>query len=324
MHPQISITRRQLLAGCTVLAAQMGSDALWAQEVVKVLVGFPAGGAIDATARVYSNATSSLGTMIVENRAGAAGNIAAGTLAQSRPDGNTLMLAPVNVYCISQALYRSPAFNTARDFAPVGIVAKFPWALAVHPSIPVQKVTELIAWIKANPEKAMCGMAAIGSEGHLMAYAFSKAADVNLTFAPYRGGAPMTQDLMGGQIPMAFDAIPNLAQPHKAGKVKMLAITSATRSELLPEVPTFSEAGYPVATGETWIGASVRSGTSAARIHALSAAFESAARAPEVRSKLAGLGLTATSSTPAEMAKVIVADTQRYSALVKAIGLQLD
>ena len=129
---------------------------------------------------------------------------------------------------------------------------------------------------------------------------------------------------MGGQIPMAFDAIPNLAQPHKAGKVKMLAITSATRSELLPEVPTFSEAGYPVATGETWIGASVRSGTSAVRIHALSAAFESAARASEVRNKLAGLGLTATSSTPAEMAKVIVADTQRYSALVKAIGLQLD
>ena len=262
--------------------------------------------------------------MIVENRAGAAGNIAAGTLAQSRPDGNTLMLAPVNVYCISQALYRSLAFNTARDFAPVGIVAKFPWALAVHPSIPVQNVAELVAWIKANPEKAMCGMAAIGSEGHLMAYAFSKAADVNLTFAPYRGGAPMTQDLMGGQIPMAFDAIPNLAQPHKAGKVKMLAITSATRSELLPEVPTFSEAGYPVATGETWIGASVRSGTSAVRIHALSTAFESAARASEVRNKLAGLGLTATSSTPAEMAKVIVADTQRYSALVKAIGLQLD
>lgn len=324
MQSQITISRRQLLAACAALTAQMGSTSLMAQEVLKVLVGFPAGGAIDATARVYANASQGVGTMIVENRAGAAGNIAATTLAQSRPDGNTLMFAPVNVYSISQALYRNLAFNTALDFAPVGIVAKFPWALAVHPSVPVQNVAELVAWMKANPEKAFCGMAAIGSEGHLMAYAFSKAAGVNMTFAPYKGGAPMAQDLMGGQIPMAFDAIPNLAQPHKVGKIKMLAITSATRSELLADVPTFGETGYPAATGETWIGASVRSGTAAARIDALSAAFESAARTSEVRNKLAGLGLTATSSTPAEMTKIIAADTQRYSALVKAIGLQID
>lgn len=324
MQSQITISRRQLLAACAALTAQMGSTSLMAQEVLKVLVGFPAGGAIDATARVYANASQGVGTMIVENRAGAAGNIAATTLAQSRPDGNTLMFAPVNVYSISQALYRNLAFNTALDFAPVGIVAKFPWALAVHPSVPVQNVAELVAWMKANPEKAFCGMAAIGSEGHLMAYAFSKAAGVNMTFAPYKGGAPMAQDLMGGQIPMAFDAIPNLAQPHKVGKIKMLAITSATRSELLADVPTFGETGYPAATGETWIGASVRSGTAAARIDALSAVFESAARTSEVRNKLAGLGLTATSSTPAEMTKIIAADTQRYSALVKAIGLQID
>ena len=324
MQSAITMNRRQLLATCAALTAQLGSGNLMAQEVVKVLVGFPAGGAIDTTARVYANATQGLGSMIVENRAGAAGNIAAGALAQSRPDGNTLMLAPVNVYSISQALYRNLAFNSALDFAPVGIVAKFPWALAVHPSVPAQNVVELVAWMKANPEKAFCGMAAIGSEGHLMAYAFSKAAGVNMTFAPYKGGAPMAQDLMAGQIPMAFDAIPNLAQPHKVGKIKMLAITSATRSELLPDVPTFTETGYPAATGDTWIGAAVRSGTAAARIDSLSAAFEAAARTSEVRNRLAGLGLTATSSTPADMAKVIAADTQRYSALVKAIGLQID
>ncbi len=320
----VQITRRQLLAGSAALVAQMNAGPLWAEEVTQVLVGFPAGGAIDTTARVYASTIKHLGPWIVDNRVGAAGNIAAGALAQAKPDGNTLMLAPVNVYCISQATYKKPGFDTARDFASVGIVARFPWALAVHPSIPANTFAELIEWIKANPKKAFCGMAAIGSEGHLTAYALSKAAGIDLTFAPYRGGAPMAQDLMGGQIPMAFDPIVNLAQPHKAGKIRILAVSSATRTDLLPDVPTFSEIGYPAASVETWIGASVRSGTPAPRIQALSAAFESAARTPEVRNKLAALGLTATSGTPSEMSKVVAEDTQRYTALVKAIGLQIE
>lgn len=323
MSLQISMSRRRLLAAGTALAAPLLAQRSWAEQAVKVLVGFSPGGAIDTTARVYARAVKDSYTMIVENLSGAAGNIAADALARSRPDGNTLMLAPVNVYCISQALYRHLAFNVERDFSPVGILARFPWGLAVAPNTPVKSLAGLIAWLKANPNDAKCGMAAIGSEGHLMAYAFGKAAGIDLSFIGYRGGAPMSQDLMGGQIPMAFDAIINLASLHRAGKIRLLAVSSPARFELVPEVPTFAEAGYPMATGETWIGAAVRKGTSAERIAAFGAAFTAAGRESSLRAKLAAAGLSTSVSTPTEMANTIVADTKRYSALIKAIGLKL-
>lgn len=317
------IDRRTLLKALAVAAAT-GAHDLRAQEVFKILVGFPPGGAIDTVARVYAEAAKGLGTMVVDNKPGAAGNIAAGALAQSRPDGRTLMFAPVNVYCISQTLYPKLSFDTARDFLPVGIVARFPWALAVHPGVPAQSLPQFVDWLKANRDKAICGMAATGSEGHLMAYAFSRAAGIDIRFAGYKGGAPMAQDLMAGHIPFAFDPIVNLAEPHKAGKVRVLAITSAERSALLPDVPTFGELGFKGATGDTWIGASVRAGTPATQVQALAAAFASAAGRPEVQARLAASGLTTVGAAPAAMAKTIEADSERYAGLIKAMGLKLE
>lgn len=326
MHaPSHRLTRRHLLQAAALLPLpSLGLDAL-AQEVTKLLVGFPAGGAIDSTARLYADAAKeTLGTMIIENKAGAAGNIAATALAQAPADGQTMMMAPVNVYCISQALYRQLAFDAARDFAPVGIVAQFPWALAVHPSVPATNLQEFVAWAKAHPERTACGMAAMGSEGHLMAYAFSRAAGVPIFFVGYKGGAPMAQDLMAGQIPMAFDPIVNLAQPHKSGKIRMLAITSAQRNELTPEVPTFAESGYEAASGGTWIGAAVRKGTPAARIARLADALSKAAARPDVQRRLASLGLQTASPSPEEMARTMQTDAARYAQLVQAVGLRLE
>lgn len=317
-------TRREWLAYCAAAIAASQIPAAQAQEALRILVGFAPGGAIDSTARIYADAARDLGPMLVENKPGAAGNIAAATLAQSRPDGNTLMLAPVNVYCISQALYRNLSFDATRDFAPVGIVARFPWCIAVHPDVPAKTLAELVAWARANPSKATCGMAATGSEGHLMAYAFSKASGIELSFVAYRGGAPMASDLMAGHLPMAFDPIVNLAQPHKAGKVRVLAVTSEKRASLLPGIPTFMESGYPAATGDTWIGASVRQGTAPARIQALGAAFAAAGGSAEVQEKLDKLGLAAATANAQEMTQTIAADRQRYVGLVKALGLQLD
>jgi len=167
-------------------------------------------------------------------------------------------------------------------------------------------------------------MAAIGSEGHLMAYALSRAAGVEFNFVAYKGGAPMAQDLMAGHIPFAFDPIVNLAQPHKAGKVRILATTSADRNPLVPEVPTFREAGFPVASGDTWIGAAVRGGTPPGRAQAITAALAAASRRPELRSRLAALGLVAAEPSPDDMARTMVADAERYTELVKAIGLRVD
>jgi tripartite-type tricarboxylate transporter receptor subunit TctC len=295
-----------------------------AAEVVKALVGFPPGGAIDTTARVYAETMRSLGTVIVENRPGAAGNIAAGALAQAKPDGTTLMFAPVNVYCISQALYRSLPFDAVRDFAPVGIAATFPWALTVHPSVPANTLAEFITWAKDNPDKAQCGMAAVGSEGHLMAYGFAKTAGLPITFVPYKGGAPMAQDLMAGHILVAFDPIVNMGPPHKAGKVRILALTGTQRSPALPEAPTFLELGHAAMTGETWIGVAVRAGTPPAAVQAAADALAAASRQPIVRERLAAVGLNALSRSPAEMTAQIAADTALYGRLVRELNLKID
>lgn len=318
--------RRDVLkvAAATAATAAMGLQNLHAQEVTKILVGFAAGGAIDSTARIYATAAKELGSTIVDNRPGAGGNIAAGALAQARADGNTVMFAPLNVYCIAQAIYRKLPFDAAHDFTPVGIVARFPSALAVHPNVPAQNMQDFVSWLKANRDRAICGMGAIGSEVHLMAYAFSRAIGVEFTFAPYKGGALMVQDLMAGHIPFAFDPIVNLAEPHKAGKLRALAFTSAERSAVLPEVPTLQELGFKGVTGDTWIGASVRAGTPAAKVQALADGLASAAGQADVKARLAALGLTAVAATPAGMRKTIEADTERYTGLVKMMGLKVD
>ena len=145
-----------------------------------------------------------------------------------------------------------------------------------------------------------------------------------MNFVPYKGGAPMAQDLMAGHIPLAFDPIGNLAPAHKAKKIKILAITSMERSALLPEVPTFAELNYPSATGETWIGASTKKGTSAATIKHFARSFQDAGKVASVREKLAEIGLIASAQSPDEMDAIMFADTQRYSKLVNDLGLKID
>ena len=318
------LQRREFLKATALTGSLIELAIAQAQEATKVLVGFPAGGAIDLTARVYAEAIKEFGSLIVDNRPGAAGNIAATALGQSRPDGKTIMFAPVNVYCISQILYPKLPFDVSRDFMPVGIVARFPWSLAVNPSIPAKNFQEFAIWLKANPDKAICGMAAIGSEGHLMAYALSRAIGVNFTFAQYKGGAPMAQDLMAGHIPFAFDPVANLAEPHKSGKVRMLAVTSIDRSVLLPEVPTFQELGLRSVTGDTWIGVSVKNGTSQSQIQSMSIALAEASNKPDLQSKLVARGLSTVAASPTVMAKAIETDSARYSSLIKDMGLKLE
>lgn len=318
------ISRRAIIAGAAGALAAATARMSFAADTLKFLVGFPAGGAVDSAARIYAEASRGLGTTIVDNRPGASGNIAGSLLAQSRPNGDTIMLAPVNVYCISKALYRNPGFDPQQHFAPVGIVSSFPWGLAIHPSVPVKTVPEFVAWAKANPEKAQCGMVTVGGEGHLMAYAFAREAGITLNFVPYKGGAPMAQDLMAGHIPMVFDALPNLEQPHRAGKFKVLALTSEQPATQLPDVPTFHASGYAGATGESWIGAAARKGSPPERLREIADALAVAGKLPEVRAKLTAAGLMTRTGSAEDMAAMMERDTKRYSALVAALNLKLD
>jgi tripartite-type tricarboxylate transporter receptor subunit TctC len=320
--------RRNFVIGLGAGASSLlVNKAAFAQaSAVRVLVGFPPGGAIDLTARVLAEHLQSGlgGPVVVDNRPGAAGNIAAIALKQAKADGMTLMLAPVNVYCISPVLYKNLQFDPVKDFAPAGTMASFPWGLAVSSGVPANSVPELVAWLKANPQSANCGMAAPGSEGHLLAFAFSRATGVKLNFIGYKGGAPMTQDLIGGQIPMVFDSIVNQIAPHNGGRIRVLAVSGSARCEALPRIPTMAELGYKEVTGETWIGMAVPRGTPDARIAELNAAFAGVARDPAVKARLAQIGLTAQPGTPDGMAKLITSDAERWGALVKQLGLQLD
>lgn len=328
METNVNSQRRKLIVGFGAGAAGafLSAPVLSQAAAVRVLVGFPPGGAIDLTARVLSERLqNSLGApVLVDNRPGAAGNIAALALKQTRADGMTLMLAPVNVYCISPALYKNLQFDPGKDFAPVGTMASFPWGLAVSSNVPANSVQELVAWLRANPQHANCGMAAPGSEGHLLAFAFSRATGIKLNFIGYKGGAPMTQDLIGGQIPMVFDSIVNQIGPHNAGRIKVLAVSGIARTEALPKIPTMAELGHKEVTGETWIGMSVPRGTPDTRIAELNTAFAGAARDAAVKARFTAIGLAARPGAPEEMAKLIAADTQTWAALVKELGLQLD
>lgn len=320
----LTMSRRAALFGLTGAVGLPWTSARASDAVIRALVGFPPGGAIDTAARIYAEAIRSAGNVVVENRPGAAGNIAATALAQSKPDGLTMMFAPVNVYAISSALYKNLQFKPERDFAPLGVVATFPWALAVHPSVPANSVADFIAWLKAKPDMALCGMAAIGSEGHLMAYSFFKAAGIPMQFVAYKGGAPMAQDLMAGHIQLAFDPIVNMGRPHKAGKVKVLAVTGTQRTTALPEAPTFSELGFASLSGETWIGATVRKGTAPATVQSLSNLLAAASRTAAVQERLAMLGLTAQWRAPTEMAALMASDTAQYGKLVRELDLKIE
>ncbi len=321
--------RRKFIRGLGAGASGLllGKAAFAQASAVRVLVGFPPGGAIDLTARVLAEhlQTGLGGPVVVDNRPGAAGNIAAIALKQAKADGMTLMLAPVNVYCISPVLYKNLQFDPVKDFAPAGIASELSLgAGGVGRRPPANSVQELVAWLKANPQSANCGMAAPGSEGHLLAFAFSRATGVKLNFIGYKGGAPMTQDLIGGQIPMVFDAIVNQIAPHNGGRIRVLAVSGRARCEALPRIPTMAELGYKEVTGETWIGMAVPRGTPEARIAELNAAFAGVAREAAVKARLAQVGLTAQPGTPEGMARLITSDAERWGVLVKQLGLQLD
>jgi tripartite-type tricarboxylate transporter receptor subunit TctC len=321
-------SRRQFLTVSAALGAGLlaPSTARTQGNPLRMYVGFPPGGAIDVTARVLSErARDTLNVpVVVENRPGAAGNIAAAALKQARPDGASAMLAPVNVYCISKQLYKSLPFDPDRDFLPAGIMAAFPWGLAVASNVPASSVQELAAWLKANPRNANVGMAAPGSEGHLLSYAFSRAIGVDFNFVGYKGGAPMAQDLIAGQIPIAFDSVVNQIGPHTAGRFKVLAVSSSRRVPALPQIPTFEELGYKTVTGETWIGLSVPAGTPEARLRELNEAYAKAAATEEVKSRLSQVGLEARPTSPQQMAQAIRTDTQYWGALIRELGLKLD
>lgn len=318
-------TRRKIIGTFTAAAAATALPVFAQAAPVKILVGFPPGGSADATARLIAEKMStSMGSpVIVENRPGAGGRIAAQAVKDAAPDGNTLMLVPMAVMVVQPVVFRSIKYDTTKDFTPIGNAATFPLALATGPATPAKSMAELIAWIKANPTLANYGSPATGSLPHFLGEMLGQAAGVKMQHVPFQGGAPLMTALLGGQLPMGFDTPLEFAENHRAGKLRIQAISSAQRMAQFPDVPTMREAGINIeATG--WFGVFGPAGMPAARVEQLSSQMQAALRAADVVSKLTNLGLLAVPESSADMAKRMAADKARWEPVIKATGFQAD
>jgi tripartite-type tricarboxylate transporter receptor subunit TctC len=294
---------------------------------VRVMVGFAPGGPNDIIARAYSaRLGEALGQpFVVENRTGAAGNLAAEAVARAAPDGHTLMLGSTGTNAVNPSLYASLPFDPVRDLAPVSIVATSPSALAVHPKVAARDVRELIALAKSQPGRLTYASAGSGSSQHLSAELFKQAAGVDIVHVPYKGAAPGIADLVAGQVDMSFAPVANVVPLAKSGKLRLLGVTSASRSEFAQGVPTIAESGVPGFDVITWYAVFAPGGIQAAIVERLNAELKKIARIPQVKEQLAGLGIdAAASASPAEARAYRDAEVERWGKLVRALGVKAE
>jgi tripartite-type tricarboxylate transporter receptor subunit TctC len=320
----VSTQRRSLIA--LALTAALGfSGAAHAQTgPVKLLVGFPPGGSVDVLARILSEKMSaSLGVpVIVENKPGAGGRIAADLTKNAAPDGNTVMIMPLGPMVVAPLVFSKLPYKPTVDFAPVAHLGKFHLMLAVGGNSPHRNLTDMIQAFKANPKGANYGTSGAGTVLHFLGTMLGQATKIDMVHVPYQGGAPLMNDLMGGQVPAAIDTI--VADLHKAGKIRILATSGESRSSFVPDVPTFKEQGYLNVVGEGWYGAYVPKATPAATVTKLSAAMVAAMKSPDIKAKMDSIGAEATGLGANEFAAIIAADTARWKPVVEASGFKGD
>jgi tripartite-type tricarboxylate transporter receptor subunit TctC len=290
-------------------------------------VGFAPGGPNDIIARGYgARLAEAFGQpFVVENRTGAAGNLAAEAVARAAPDGYTLMLGSTGTNAVNPALYAGLPFDPVRDLAPVSIVATSPSALAVHPGVAARSVQELIALARAQPGKLTYASAGSGSSQHLSAELFKQAVGVDIVHVPYKGAAPGITDLLAGQVDMSFAPVANVVPYAKTGKLRLLGVTSAARSSFTPDTPTIAESGVPGFEVVTWYAMFATAGTPPAIVERLNAGLRKISQNPQLREQLANLGIDATASaSPAEARAYRDAEVEKWGKLVRALGVKAE
>ena len=310
-----------LTFGMALLAVAAHAQTTWPTKPIKILVGYAAGGSTDVTARIIGQALSErLGQpVIIENRAGAAGNIAAEAAAKADPDGYTLMLSTSSTFATNPSLYKTLPFNVQTDFEPITLTAFVPNLLVVNPSVPANNVAELITYLKANPDKVNFGSSGNGSSQHISAALFNAMAGVQMAHISYRGGAPAVNDLLGGQVQVVFAPLVEVLQQVRGDKLRALGITTAKRSPLLPDVPTIAETlpGYEV---RLWNGLFAPAKTPPEIVDRINRATVDALRSSEVKTKIAEQGSEPVGNTPAEFTAFIADELVKWRRLVEISG----
>jgi tripartite-type tricarboxylate transporter receptor subunit TctC len=312
-------------------AALMIAGAAWSQgnfpsRPVTMVVGFAPGGGTDIAARIIAKKLGdNLGsTVIVENRAGAGGNIAADVVARANPDGHTILLSNVGALSVAPHLNSKLPYSPQRDLAPISMGAVFPNVLVVHPSVRATSVSEYVKVANAKPGSMSYGTSGVGGAGHLAGELFKMMAKVDMTHVPYKGGGPAMSDLLGGQIPSLFASAPS-AVPHvKAGKIRALATTGPTRSAFFPDIPTIAEAGYPGYEATNWYAFVAPAKTARELIERWNREIVKVLNTAETRDQLLANGMEPQPTTAEELGRIIAKETETWGRVIRAAGIQAE
>jgi tripartite-type tricarboxylate transporter receptor subunit TctC len=329
------VTRRRALAalGAATLAAAVPRAVLAQAKPLRFIVPYPPGGPLDIVARsLAEKVKESLGVVIVENRAGAGGNIGADAAAKSPPDGTTIVMGAVATHAINPWLYAKMPYDPIRDFTPITGVARVPNVLVMSPAVAarlgIASVADLVAYAKKNPGKLNYGSGGTGSAGHLAGEMFKAQAGVYMVHIPYAGGNPAQLALLAGQVDLNFDNLAAASANIKAGKLKALAVTTATRSSAMPDVPTIAESGAKLGLArfdiDTWFGIFAPANLPAEATARLNKAFVDALASPELRARLANLYAEPMAMAPDRFAAFVKAELAKYQPLVKASGARVE
>jgi tripartite-type tricarboxylate transporter receptor subunit TctC len=318
------MTRRVLLASALPALALDGIEAHADQQPVRILVGFAPGGTTDVLARQVALllGTRTGRSVIVENKAGASGNVAAVQVAKAQADGTTLLFVPSS-HATNATLYKKLPFDTEKDFAAIGLVATTPYVLVVHPSVPARNVAELVALLKAHPGTLQYASAGQGTGQHLSGELFKKLAGVEMTQVPYKGSAAALPDLLAGRVPVMFDNVAVMTPHIRAGAVRALAVTSSSRSALLPEVPAVAQTlpGFDV---QGWFALLAPAKTPPDVVQELNAALDSVTRDPSFRARLKELGAEPMGGSASAADKFVRQEVERWGNVIREAKITLD
>lgn len=325
------LNRRLWLQSAAALGAPLALPGWVAAQSrpLKLVVPYPPGGPLDAIARVLADkAKDALGTVIVENRPGAGGNLGADLVAKAAPDGQTIVMGAVATHAINPWLYARIPYDPIRDFAPITLVARVPNVLVMNTEaadrLGIRSVQDLVAYARKNPGKLNYGSGGNGSAGHLAGEMFKAQARVSMVHIPYGGAAPAQLGLLGGQVDLNFDNLAAASTNIRTGKLRALAVTTLQRSSAMPDLPTIAESGLPGFAVDTWFGFFAPARTPAETVSRLNEVFVAALNAPDVKARFATFMAEPAPTTPAQFGEFVKAELAKYERVVKASGARIE
>lgn len=327
--------RRRLIAAAALLAGNLGiapmralaaGDASWPDRPIRLIVPLPPGGGADIVARLIGAQLSMQLTqqVVVENKPGGGTVIGAQFVAHAKPDGYTLLLGTATTHAINASLVKRLPYDPLKDFAPVGLAADLPLMLVLNPSVPVNSLPELVAYVKAHPGKVNFASTGNGSSIQLAGEMLKIEAKLDMTHVPYQGASPALVDLLGGRVQFMFTTIPPALPYVKSGQLKALCVASTHRSTLLPSLPSTTELGYPGVVASSWLGLLYPAHTPQVAIDKTHDALQVVMKIPELIGKLKKLGVEPASDTPAEFTQYIQTETARYARVIQISGAKID